>query len=236
MRQRSVLVGLVGVLALVAVACGGGGGGKEKAATSGSKEMVGLFQVDAGQCTTAGVTSGTYFRMIQPGGKPGAGPYISNGDSPCADKTYSPMFPGAAGGLMTGKFQAQASPPFDPGGNGVTDTIVKPTPFFAVKYANATNEEDPQTKAKTKPPMIVSQNGKLSGDLSAFAAAWNNQHFNQGSPKPNGEKPGLTAGPDGTYDPATKKYTLEWSSQIVGGPFNNFTGVWHFEGKFEPTA
>jgi len=235
MRHRFVLVGLVGALALVAGACGGGGGGKDKAASSGSKEMVGLFRVDAGQCT-AGVTSGTYFRMIQPGGKPGAGPYISNADSPCADKTYSLMFPGTAGGLMSGKFQAQASPPFDAGGNGVTDTIVKPTPFFAVKYANATNEDDPQTKAKTKPPTIVNQDGKLSGDLSAFAAAWNNQHFNQGSPKPNGEKPGLTAGPDGTYDPATKKYTLEWSSQIVGGPFNNFTGVWHFEGKFEPTA
>ena len=29
---------------------------------------------------------------------------------------------------------------------------------------------------------------------------------------------------------------LEWSSTIVGGPFNNFTGTWHFEGTFEPAT
>jgi hypothetical protein len=51
---------------------------------------------------------------------------------------------------------------------------------------------------------------------------------------PQGAKPGLTAGPTGTYDAATKRYVLEWSSQIVGGPFNNFTGIWHLEGVFEP--
>jgi len=39
----------------------------------------------------------------------------------------------------------------------------------------------------------------------------------------------------GTYDSKTKKFVLEWASQIVGGPFNDFTGVWHFEGTFEPT-
>ena len=32
----------------------------------------------------------------------------------------------------------------------------------------------------------------VSGDLSAFAAAWTNQQFNQGSPKPKGNRPGGT--------------------------------------------
>jgi hypothetical protein len=45
--------------------------------------------------------------------------------------------------------------------------------------------------------------------------------------------PGLTAGPTGTYDSATKKFTLDWTSQIVGGPVNNFTGTWHLEGTFD---
>ena len=38
----------------------------------------------------------------------------------------------------------------------------------------------------------------------------------------------------GTYDPKTKRFTLEWTSLISGGPFNNFTGLWHREGTFEP--
>jgi hypothetical protein len=28
-------------------------------------------------------------------------------------------------------------------------------------------------------------------------------------------------------------YVLEGSSQIVGGPFNGFTGIWHLAGTFE---
>jgi hypothetical protein len=38
----------------------------------------------------------------------------------------------------------------------------------------------------------------------------------------------------GTYNSETKAYTLEWTSQIVGGAFNNFSASWHFEGTFEP--
>lgn len=233
MRHRS-LVALLGVLALLAAACGGGDGDKATGGEAGgSKELVGLFKVDPGQCAEAGVTSGTYFRMVQVGGKLGEGPFVQNADSPCGDKTYSPMSPGSDGGIVTGAFQAEAAQPFDAGGNGASDKIMTPTAFFGVKYALATNEKDPQTEGNAALPKIVAAGDKLSGDLSAFAASWNNQHFNQGSPKPGGEKPGNTAGPAGTYDPATKKFTLDWSSQIVGGPFNNFTGTWHFEGTFE---
>ncbi|HMC81042.1 MAG TPA: hypothetical protein VKO35_10910 [Acidimicrobiia bacterium] len=234
MRHRSVMVALLAAAAVVIAACGSGGGGKNKA--SGAQQLTGLFRLAPGTCTGAGVMSGSSFRMINPGGKLGEGPFISNGDSPCGDKTYSPMSPGSDGGLRTGAYQPETAQPFDAGGNGVTESIAKGTPFFAVRFAVATNQKDPQTGANTTPPTITVQDGKVSGDLSAFAASWNNQHFNQGSPKPGAVRPGLTAGPTGSYDPATKKYTLEWSSQIVGGPFNNFTGVWHFEGTFEPKA
>ena len=74
----------------------------------------------------------------------------------------------------------------------------------------------------------------LSGDLKALDASWNNQNLNQGSPKPDGSKPGLTKAVSGTYDSKTRKFVLEWASQIVGGPFNDFTAFWHFEGTFEP--
>jgi hypothetical protein len=80
----------------------------------------------------------------------------------------------------------------------------------------------------------VSPDGKLSGQLQAFAAQWNKQSFNVGSPKPDGSFPGLTSPVTGTYNSDTKAYTLEWTSQIVGGAFNNFSAFWHFEGTFEP--
>jgi hypothetical protein len=81
----------------------------------------------------------------------------------------------------------------------------------------------------------VDEDGQLTGDVSAIAASWNNEFFNQGSPKPDGSAPGLTTPVTGTYDPDTGAFVLEWSSQIVGGPFNDFTGIWHLEGAFTPS-
>jgi hypothetical protein len=231
MMRRSKVPVLLAVVALMATACGGDD--KKETSAGGQESLVGLFRITPGTCSDAGVTSGSYFRMINSGGKPGEGPYMPNGDSSCGDKTWSPMTPGTDGGLRTGAFQPQASQPFDAGGNGVANKIAQPTKWFGVTYSVATNELDPQTNTKTKQPELYAKDGKLSGDLSAYAAAWNGQHFNQGSPKPGGQRPGLTTGPTGTYDSATKKFTLEWTSQIVGGPFNNFTGTWHFEGTFE---
>jgi len=235
MKHRRILGSVLASVVLVAGACGGDDGDKTQAGSAG-EQLVGLFKIDGGQCSTAGLTSGSSFRMINPGGKLGEGPFISNGDSPCGDKTYSPMFPGGDGGMRTGAYQPEVSPPFDAGGHGATELIAKGTPFFAVRFAVATNQKDPQTGGNAPLPTLEVKDGKLSGNLSAFAASWNNQHFNQGAPKPDGSLPGLTSAPAGTYDEATKKFTLEWSSQIVGGPFNNFTGVWHFEGTFEPKA
>jgi hypothetical protein len=171
--------------------------------------------------------------MIKPGGTKD-GPWVSNNDSVCADKTYTDLTPGRDGGLSTTGFQPQPGTPFDVTGSGTADRIVQPKGFFGTKFATATNQQDPQTNSPTTvPEVLLDGAGKLSGNLSAFAAAWNNQHFNQGSPKPDGSKPGLTSGPDGTFDPTTKKFVLEWTTTIVGGPFNNFTGKWHFEGVYE---
>jgi hypothetical protein len=57
--------------------------------------------------------------------------------------------------------------------------------------------------------------------------SWNGQQFNQGAPKPGG---GGQA--SGTYDKATGRYTLDWTSAIKGGPFDGFIGVWHLEGIY----
>jgi hypothetical protein len=85
--------------------------------------------------------------------------------------------------------------------------------------------------------VIYQDNGHLSGQITAWAAQWNGQSFNQGSPKPNGvTDPPKTVALSGTYDARTGKYVLNWRSHIFNGPFNNFIGLWHLEGTFVPAG
>src|SRR5439155_8404191 len=161
------------------------------AAAAGPLE--GLFRLAPASCAS-GQPSGSYFRMIQPNGKVDSGPYLPNNDSTCADRTYTDLTPGKDGGLSTTAYQPQPNPPFDANGGGANDRITLPKKFFGAFFATATNDTDPQTAAKTALPSIaVDSAGKLTGDLRAFAAAYQNQHFNQGSPKPDGATPGLTS-------------------------------------------
>src|SRR5439155_14828339 len=192
-------------------------------AAQAGQAMVGTFEFTAGSCAQG--VHGSYFRMIQPGGSAASGPYVSNNDSRCAEKTYTLLAPGRHGGLTTGAYQPEPDPAFDSTGGGKADRVTKPEQFYGVAISTATNPTDPQTRTKVSAPAVSRDaGGRLGGDLRAFAASWNNQHFNQGSPKPDGSLPGNTAGPTGTYNAATGAFTLEWTSQIVGGPFNNFIG------------
>jgi hypothetical protein len=227
-------------LAIFGAACDDDGGSNgtttdsdETSEADGGSDLVGLFGIDAGQC--GGDVTGSYFRMVQPGGDPESGPYVDNIDSSCDDTTYTPLEPGTDGGLITGEYQPQPEPPFEGASqNGAADAIVQPEPFFAVAFAVATNEVDPQTGDDVPvPSLTIVGDGDLTGDVSAWGVAYSGQHFNQGSPKPDGSRPGNTAGPTGTYDSSTGNYVLEWTSLIVGGPFDGFTGVWHLEGKYE---
>ncbi|HWH31604.1 MAG TPA: hypothetical protein VNU01_02925, partial [Egibacteraceae bacterium] len=199
--------------------------------SAAATDLRGTFRITAGAC--AGAVTGSRFRMVQPGGTPASGPFVENADSPCADKTYTPLRPGTDGGLVSGSHQPQPSAPFDGTGNGTAARIVRPQRFFGVDFAVATNPTDPQSGTDTPAPVIRRDGSTLSGDLRAYAVAWNRQHFNQGAPKPDGSTPGQTTLPSGTIDASTKAYRLEWASTIVGGPFNNFTGLWHLEGTFD---
>lgn len=231
---RRLLTVVLTALLLATTACGS----DESSSVAGDTEesvLVGLFAVDAGTCDASG-SAGSWFRMVQPGGTIAAGPFVTNGDSSCADQTVTLLTPGSDGGLKTGDFQPQPEPAFDPDGNSVSGRIVVPQKWFAVSFGLATNANDPQTATAAEPPRLTRNGDQLAGQLEALAASWNGQHFNQGSPKPGGDRPGLTAGPTGTFDEATGRYTLEWSSQIVGGPFSNFTGIWHLEGTFQAAS
>lgn len=219
--------GLLLVLAMASctgsVGTGGGSG----------EDFVGLFKLTGGECTAGEAVTGSYFRMVQPGGDVDKGPFVGNNDSPCSgDKFVTPLIPGSDGGLVTGEYQPNPNPPFDETGNAAASRITQPATWFAVRFSLATNPRDPQTGLDVPAPSIRLNDGRLSGDIRSFAAVWNGQHFNQGTPKPDGSRPGNTSELAGTYEDSAKTFTLDWTTQIIGGPFNNFTGTWHLEGTF----
>jgi hypothetical protein len=260
--MRRVVIGIAAVLAATtAVGCSSGKG--SNTASRDDAELIGLFRLTPGAVDATKVT-GTWFRMLQPGGNATSGPYMVNADSPAAGGQATLLQPGTSGGLRTGGYQSQPAPAFDGAGNSLADAITAPTKFFGVRFSISTNETDPQTKTKVAPPTIIAKGGRLTADLSSWAASWNNQQFNQGAPKPvqstGAQAPGqeqaqrvwdwvsqkwLEAAPrssvagggaTGRYDAKTGAFSLEWTSHIDGGPFNGFTGLWHLEGTFESSG
>ena len=247
MNHRPIRYALTGALALVVVtACGSSSSSSSSASTpstspspsaspTGPQTLTGTFKITAGTCTGPNA-SGSYFRMIVPGGSVQAGKFFNNPDSLCADKSYTLVGPGTDGGFITGKYQPNPATAFDASGNATAGQIVAPTAFTAIKFSISTNPKDPQTGKAVPAPSITVDNGKLSGQVQAWSAQWNHQSFNQGSPKPGGASPGITAPVAGTYDPATKAFVLTWTSQVAGGPFNAFSGYWHLTGPFVPAS
>src|SRR5579884_1671576 len=96
------------------------------AGAGGGTALTGTFRVSAGSC--AGAVTGSWFRMLSPAGSP-----VSNNDSPCSDKTYTPLAPGSDGGLVTGSYQPDPSPAFDGTGNGLAHRIFQPAKFYGVE-------------------------------------------------------------------------------------------------------
>ncbi len=127
-------------------------------------------------------------------------------------------------GLITDAYQPSPAQPFGAHGNARAARILEPGSFTAIKFAIATSAADPQTRKKVAAPHIVVNDGRLSGQISAWSASWNNSYFNQGSPKPDGSRPGLTTPVGGTHDAKTHAFVLTWASQIVGGSFNGVSG------------
>lgn len=202
-------------------------------AASAATPLNGVFTLTAGSCASGSV-SGTYLRMILPSGTP-SGPYMSNSDSRCADQTYTPLAAGTDGGLISGGYQPTPQPPFDTHGNALAGRITAPSPFYGTAFATSSNPKDPQTGVNVPAPQVYANGSSLTADLRAFSVTWNGQYFNQGAPKPDGSLPGNTRPATGTYDPSTGAFTLSWTSQVVGGPFDKFTGQWHLAGQFTPT-
>jgi hypothetical protein len=162
--------------------------------------------------------------------------FFFNPDAPCSDKSYTLLVPGTAGGLVTGRYQPDPTPPFAGSGSALADRIVQPQALSAVMFSVATNATDPQTRTLVPTPRITDRAGRLSGELEAWSLAWQADLFNQGTPKPGKAQAGLATPLQGTYNPRSHAFVLSWTSQFLGGPFNGFTGVWHLEGTFVPSS
>ena len=202
------------------------------AAGASSSKLVGTFKITRG-VSVKGSIRGSYFRMVYPGGNLTSGPFFANPNSSSSNKTYTLVSPGTQGGLRTGAYQPAPKVAFDSKGDSLARLIIKPTSFTGINFSVLTSAKDAQTGKAVPVPTITLSHGHLSGDVRAFDAAWNKLYFNQGSPKADGTRPGLTSKVTGSYNTKTHAYTLNWSSAIVGGPFNGFTGVWHLTGVFK---
>jgi hypothetical protein len=231
MRQRNSLTTVLAATLIATALCLGATA--SGAATTKAKPLRGVFKLTAGTCS-ADTASGTYFRMISPNGTLAKGPFFDDPDSLCTDKSYTLASPGTQGGLITGKYQPNPTPAFSAQGGALASDIVQPQAFTAINFSISTNKTDPQTQKSVPAPSISDRGGKLTGQIEAWSASWNKLSFNQGSPKPGGGHPGITEPLSGTYSASTHAFTITWASQVVGGPFNGFTGYWHLTGTFVP--
>ncbi len=261
---RSAATALTVVVAAVFVAgCSSASSASGNNPGDGARDLVGLFRLTPG--VSAGVQlTGTWFKMLQPGANIDTGPYMVNADSSADGGQATLLQPGTAGGFRSGGYQSEPTPAFDTGGNSNAAAITTPTKFFGVKFSISTNPVDPQTQTKVAPPTVELKGDKLVADMSSWAASWNNQNFNQGSPKPvsntQAKAPGQAqaqrvwdwvsnkwldsapaptvsgSGATGTFDAKTGAFVLQWTSLIVGGPFNGFTGLWHLQGSFRAST
>lgn len=197
--------------------------------------LVGTFTLTPGTCNPVTKTvTGSYFRLIFPHGNVNTGFFFENTSSPCTDKSYTILKPGAQGGLATGTYQRGPRHAFTPTGNARANAIVQPVLFATAELSLFTQPIDPQTGRAAPPPSVVESGGRLRGQVEALSLAWNKVFINQGSPKPGGVRPGLTVPVKGTYNARTHAFVLAWTSQIVGGPFTGFIGLWYLTGTFTP--
>jgi hypothetical protein len=183
-----------------------------------------------------------------------SGSYFAMGANEPNDVAMSVMLtPGSAGGIVLGTYQNFVLDPDVPhpynwdglgGGAGrgygttptTQSTMLSSFSFFSPIAYVGTNPIGYQSGEAHPVPTAdisncVGNTCTLSVDLSSWEVMWNGTAFEQG-PRPVNTGPFVLA--VGTYDLATAAYSLDWVSQIKGGPFNNVLGYWHLEGTVVP--
>lgn len=221
-----------GLILVLALATGGLSALPAAAARySSGKPLVGTFKLNPGACS--GVTvSGSYFRLILPGGSAQQGRYFFSSASTCSNQSYTPLAPGTAGGLRTGQYQRKPSAGASAGAPAVQ--ILQSQRIGSMAFSVETNADDPESGKALPAPRIVESKGHLNGQLEAWSMVFSTGPINQGTPKPGLHDQKQVSTMLGTYDASTHAFLLSWTSTFVGGPFNGFIGSWHLEGTFVP--
>ncbi len=204
--------------------------------------LTGTMLINPGIYSSVGTTGGTYV----------SGSYFSFG-GPDSGAAITPTVSPGPGGIVLGSYQNFVLNPNVPhpynwngtGGAAGTGYSATPTslgtivqPFlFAGSYTYVgTNPISYQSGNSYAAPTAdisncVGTSCTLSVDLNSWEVMWNGTAFQQG-PRPVDTGPFVPA--VGTYNTATRAYSLTWTSQIDGGPFNGVIGHWHLEGTVAP--
>ncbi len=234
-RRKVSTLSLRGWVVVMSLGLVGGGlvASADSALASGPVALIGTFKIAAGTCNATGShVAGSYFRLVFPGGNAATGQFFQNAESRCANRSYTTITGGSQGGLTTHAFQPAPPLAFAPDGDARAAAIVRPVSFAGIDLSLSTAPVDPQTGRRVPQPSVSLRSGTLSGQVEALSAAWDHTFVNQGSPKPGGRRPGMTIPLGGRFDQRTDTFVLTWTSQIVGGRFNGFFGVWHLAGTF----
>jgi hypothetical protein len=225
---------VLGAIILLTITLLAGCGGVT-AASGPTRTLVGTFEIEAGHCTSAhAAPTGSFLVIVDSAGSK----TVPNPSGGCANKYYTPLAPGIQKGIITGEFQQNPTPTFDSHNNSLADAVIQPVSFQGIKFGMATNpvdvQDDPAGSPFFAPPTATIQGTTLRVDLRSLNITY-------------GGPPGATcvssAGygcwnlgskdAEGSYDPATHQFVLQW---FVGETFtpSGDSMVVRFIGTFVP--
>jgi len=204
----------------------------------------GLLTVDAGYKDDVEIAPGVVKNLYQGGSYFAMGVNNPNGNA-------AMLSAGTDGGIQLGTFQNFVTDPDEPHPDGHPDapfgagsgynalvsegTALSSFSFFGNPTYVGLNPVSYQSGLSKSAPSLNLLGGTCAGnvcdievDLSAWEVYWNGSVFEQG-PRPDNSQPFTLA--SGTVNTVSGDYVLDWSSQILGGPFNGVTAYWHLEGQ-----
>lgn len=211
------------------------------AAASHAASLTGVMLIDPGVKSGGIYTGGSYFAM--------------GANNPNGSAAMLQPQPTGPGGIELGSYQNFVLDPDVPhpynwdglgaqAGTGYSTTpaaqsnMLLPFSFFSNPTYVGTNPiayqsgiAHPAPTADIDMASCVGSSCTLSVELSSWEVMWNGSAFEQG-PRPVNTGPFILA--TGTYDLVTHAYSLGWTSQISGGPFNGVTAYWYLEGTVVP--
>ena len=208
-------------------------------------QLTSLLTIDAGFKAPEEVAPDVFLDLYQGGSYFAMGSNNPNGNA-------AMLSPGTADGIQLDSFQNFVTDPNEPhpdghpdapfgAGSGYSALVSEGSAFSSFSFFGTStyiglNPISYQSGIAKNTPTLdlvsgscVSNVCDITADFSAWEVYWNGSVFEQG-PRPDNTLPFELAA--GTVDIVTGDYALDWSSQILGGPFNGVTGFWHIEGQF----